>query len=87
MECKECLNEDAYKRKNDRSCTLWVGTIKLLPVPVPNCLTLCMSLMDSILILYGLLHNDYQCNKADFSGGNYLLCCYVCIKTLSSCIF
>ena len=47
VECMECLNDDV-KKKKDRSCMLWVGTIKLLPLP--NCLILRMSLMDSVLI-------------------------------------
>ena len=33
VECMECLNEDAKKKKKDRSCTLWLGMIKSLPVP------------------------------------------------------
>ena len=34
VECMECLNKDAKKKKKkDRSCTSQVGTIKSLPVP------------------------------------------------------
>ena len=41
VECMECLNEDV-KRKKDRSCTLLVGTIKLLDIT--------NEFMDSVLI-------------------------------------
>ena len=48
VECMECLNKDAKKKKKEKSCTLRVGMIKSLPVP--DCLILCMSLMDSVQI-------------------------------------
>ena len=48
VECMKCLNEDVKRRKKDKSCTLWVGTIESLPVP--NYLILRMNLIDSVLI-------------------------------------
>ena len=50
MDCMECLNEDAKKKKKKKGQILYIAgrTIKLLPVP--NCLILHTSLMDSMQI-------------------------------------
>ena len=52
VECTELLNEDAYKKKEEKNMTLsvhvQVGMIKLLSVP--NCLILRTSIMDSVVI-------------------------------------
>ena len=72
VECMECLNEDAKKKKGQILC-IGVGTIKSLPVP--NCLILHTSLIDSVVI--DVSTNEYQWGKAGFSGGVYKVFCYV----------
>ena len=44
----ECMRMHRKKKKYDTFCALWIGAIKSLPVP--NCLTLHTSLIDSVLI-------------------------------------
>ena len=48
VECMECLNKDAKKKKKDRFCTSQVGTIK--NATSTKLLEITQSLMDSILI-------------------------------------
>ena len=77
----ECLNKDAGveeeegEEKNDTFCTLRVGTIKLLLVP--DCSASSTSFMDSVVILYRPLTNEYINAVRLFCRGFYKLHCYV----------
>ena len=50
VECMECLNEDAKKKKKIKGQILYIVVRDDQLLPMPNCLIICTSLMDSMPI-------------------------------------
>ena len=78
VECMECLNQDAKKKKKEKGQILYkVDRDDQIATGTKQLDIIHKSDGFNADLIEAINYNEYQCSKAGFHWYNYRLCCYV----------